>query len=395
MLDKKYDVVLVGLGFANAILAYRLKQLKPELNVLAVEKKDTLGGDYTWSFFSTDLEPSQQEWVSPLIGHRWDRHELIFPKFSRVIPVPYAAIPSENLYRALGELGTEILLEARAVDLRPDKVMLEDGRAIEAACVFDGRGLREHSRFATGYQKFVGIDVTLEEPHRLTAPIIMDATVEQLDGFRFLYTLPWGSHSLMLEDTRYSETPDIDIEAYRRGMIEYGASRGWKVTSVDRVESGCLNVPMAHDPELHNDWEKGVPVVGIRAGIFHPITSYAAPPAIRLADRIAGLDRLESRPVAEQVRKSIPKILPPLGLFHFLNRMLFLAAGPRERYRVLQYFYTKNDGFVSRFYAGKMKWFDYLNLGFGVPPVNPIKILKIFSTPNPPVDERGAVAGTA
>jgi len=380
---EKYDVVLVGLGFANGILAYRLKQQRPDLRMLIVEKKEKLGGEYTWSFFATDLEPEEMEWVSPLIGQRWDRHEIIFPKFSRTLPTPYHAIPSENLYQALENLGVEVLLGSTAAELAPGRVVLESGRAVEAGCVFDGRGLREGSRFATGYQKFVGIDVTLEKPHNLSAPIIMDATVEQQDGFCFMYTLPWGPDTLMFEDTRYSETPDIDIEGYKRGMIEYGAARGWKVKSVDRVEFGCLNVPMEHDPELQNDWKKGVPVVGIRAGIFHPITSYAAPPAIRLAERIARLPQLESRAVAEFVQKSIPAVLPPLGLFHVLNRMLFLAAPPKERYRVLQYFYTKNDGFVARFYAGKLKPLDYLNLFIGVPPVNPLRIYRLFSKPKP------------
>ena len=36
-----------------------------------------------------------------------------------------------------------------------------------------------------------------------------DATVEQLDGFRFLYTLPFGPDQLLVEDTRYSDGPAL------------------------------------------------------------------------------------------------------------------------------------------------------------------------------------------
>ena len=38
----------------------------------------------------------------------------------------------------------------------------------------------------------------------------MDATVEQQDGYRFVYCLPFTSTSVFVEDTYYQDTPMLD-----------------------------------------------------------------------------------------------------------------------------------------------------------------------------------------
>ena len=69
---------------------------------------------------------------------------------------------------------------------------LVDGRRLTAPLVIDARGPRRSRRLVLGWQKFLGQEVRLAAPHGLARPIIMDATVSQLDGYRFLYVLPTG-----------------------------------------------------------------------------------------------------------------------------------------------------------------------------------------------------------
>jgi lycopene beta-cyclase len=49
--------------------------------------------------------------------------------------------------------------------------------------------------------------------------------------------------------------------------------------------------------------------------------------------------------------------------------MLFRAAQPDERYRVLQRFYGLREPLMARFYAGRLTPFDKARIVSGVPPV--------------------------
>ena len=57
------------------------------------------------------------------------------------------------------------------------------------------------------------------------------------------------------------------------------------------------------------------------------------------------------------------------GFYRLLNRMLFRAASPPERYRVLQRFYCLPQPLVERFYAGQASLADKLRILVGKPPV--------------------------
>jgi lycopene beta-cyclase len=49
--------------------------------------------------------------------------------------------------------------------------------------------------------------------------------------------------------------------------------------------------------------------------------------------------------------------------------MLFRAAAPRLRYRVLEHFYRLDEELIGRFYAGRSTLFDKARILSGRPPV--------------------------
>ena len=49
--------------------------------------------------------------------------------------------------------------------------------------------------------------------------------------------------------------------------------------------------------------------------------------------------------------------------------MLYRAAEPGERYRVLQHFYRLPEPLIARFYAGRVTWADRVRVLSGRPPV--------------------------
>ena len=52
-----------------------------------------------------------------------------------------------------------------------------------------------------------------------------------------------------------------------------------------------------------------------------------------------------------------------------LNKMLFIAADPDQRYKVLQRFYGLDASLISRFYAGQSTFADKVRVLSGKPPV--------------------------
>jgi lycopene beta-cyclase len=57
------------------------------------------------------------------------------------------------------------------------------------------------------------------------------------------------------------------------------------------------------------------------------------------------------------------------GFYRMLNRMLFGAASPPERYRVLEHFYRLPPATIGRFYAGRSTLLDKARILSGRAPV--------------------------
>jgi lycopene beta-cyclase len=110
--------------------------------------------------------------------------------------------------------------------------------------------------------------------------------------------------------------------------------------------------------------------VGLRAPLFHPVTGYSLPEAAALADDIATAPELTSSAIAERVRARVRRRWREGGFLRTLNRMMFLAAEPAERYRVLQRFYRLPEPLIERFYAGRLNLADRMRILTGVPPVS-------------------------
>ncbi|OYX89235.1 MAG: lycopene cyclase, partial [Caulobacter sp. 35-67-4] len=233
------DVVLVGGGLANGLIALRLKALRPDLRVIMLERDSRIGGEHTWCHFETDVSPAISGWLRPLIVHRWSGYDVRFPGHQRSLETRYLAITSQRLHEAVtAVLGSDVWLGATVSDVSPHQVTLSDGRRITAAAVIDGRGPRRSRSLVLGWQKFLGQGVRLTAPHGLARPIVMDATVSQLDGYRFVYVLPLDATRLLIEDTRYSDGADLDHAELRAAIAAYAAQQGWTIAAVEREEHG-------------------------------------------------------------------------------------------------------------------------------------------------------------
>ena len=383
---KAADIIIVGGGLSGGLIAWRLQQLRPELKTLLIENGDHLGGDHTWSFHGSDITPAQLDWLAPLISYRWASQTVRFPQYCRDLSTPYLSISSAQFDHVLGAaLADRLRLGAPVSAVMPGSVTLQSGETLFASAVIDCRGPRQSPHMALGFQKFVGLEIELANPHGLVAPIIMDARVDQKDGYRFVYVLPFDAHRLLVEDTRYADGDQLDEAAIVQDIGTYVDSQGWTRAKTLRKEQGVLPIALAGDIDAFWASEpEGIALGGMRAGLFHPLTGYSLPDAVALADAIAYAPELDGKAFYELTKEFAAARWRERGFFRLLTRMLFLAAKPSERYKVLERFYKMRQPLIERFYAARPRWHDKARLLAGKPPV---PISKAFSC----LDERNVL----
>ena len=370
----EFDVILVGGGLTNGLLAWQLKQIKPWLSFVVLEQSSSLGGHHTWSFHQQDISPSALKWLRPLISADWPYYDVKFPKFERRISSPYFSIRSSQFHEViLKELNGCVRFNSLVLSLDSHSVTLDTGEKLRAKVVVDGRGLslEDIQNNYCGYQKFVGINVTLKNPHGLKGPILMDARVAQVDGFRFLYCLPWSEKELLIEDTRYSIQTDLDSEILTKKILDYCSEQKWEIQSIESSETGCLPLPVQEKflSGGHSCFEKfKTPItVGMRGGFFHPTTGYSFPSAVLTVENLIAAHDVHTWPdrhlrfCREQLKKQ--------KFYIWLNRVLFGALKPEKRYQFLQHFYQLPDSLIHPFYANQMNAKKIFKFFMRKPPV--------------------------
>src|SRR5690606_39072626 len=126
--------------------------------------------------------------------------------------------PRDTRYRSLAPRDFAACLQDRLPDgtirtgavaesLSAGNVALVGGERLSAGAVIDCRGFAPTPWLQGGWQVFLGRQLRTAQPHGVQRPVIMDAQVDQLGGYRFVYGLPLGEHDLFLEDTYYQDTP--------------------------------------------------------------------------------------------------------------------------------------------------------------------------------------------
>ncbi len=365
-----YDLILAGGGLANALIAWRLHMRRPGLRILLLEQDAHVGGNHTWSFHDSDLSADERAWTAPLVSHRWPHYDVVFPQLRRTLDGGYASIASHDFARVVEPaLGAALRTGARVREVGPTAVTLEDGARLQARAVIDGRGMRASNSLALGWQTFLGQELLLAEPHGLAAPVIMDASVAQQGGYRFVYLLPFDARRILVEDTHYVDRAAIDAGRLRANVAAYAQARGWRIDAVLREERGALPIVLAGDFERYWDGIAGQPCAGLRAGLFHSTTGYSLPHAVRLADAVCALPDLDAPALFAAIRAVARREWRRQRFFRLLNRMLFLAGSPDLRWRVMQRFYRLPAPLIANFYAGRLGLADKARLLSGKPPV--------------------------
>jgi lycopene beta-cyclase len=361
-------IFIMGGGLSGALTAIRIAQLHPAAHIEIIEKASVLCGEHTWSCHEADLRNTP--WLTELVDQTWPNYSVRFPGMTRSFSTPYHSIRSPELRKKMARYSKiTYRMNAEVVHASDQIIRLSDDTELQGDLIFDARGFSGPSDIGRGgYQKFIGWDIEFTEPHSFRSPCIMDASVDQSDGYRFLYYLPWSDRTCLVEDTYYQNGPEISEPEMTARILTELDRQGLRVKRWLRCEQGVLPIPGRMIPR--SPQKAGTPLtIGVRGGFFHATTGYSLPFAGRVAHFIGqnlelGLPKLRS-----EINRFGSQLRAQNRFNGFLNRMLFQAAPTDQRYRLLERFYRLPAPLIERFYGGETTVGDRLKILWGRPPV--------------------------
>ena len=361
------DVAILGGGLSGGLCALAIAEHAPHLRVALVEQADRLAGNHTWCCHGSDLASawgrSMGRWFRPLVKYHWSDYQVKFPNFDRTIAGEYLCVPSDALEsevaKVMARSGARLLLGERVQSASASQVALESGKRLHAGLVLDARGSQDRKGGA-GFQKFVGWEIETREAASGLGhiPIFMDATVEQVDGYRFVYVLPMSATRFLVEDTYFSRSRVLARDIVADRLRAYLVGRGVDRYEIVREESGILPMPWRTDTDLATV-DLAPVAIGYRAGLFHPATGYSLGLAAQTAERIARAaadgpsDSLHSlaSSIVDDLRAELDV---NLRFARALNLLAFRTLpGGWLRSLVFAAVYRLSPDLLARFYAGR------------------------------------------
>jgi lycopene beta-cyclase len=390
---QEYDYVLVGGGLQNSLIALSLRRIRPQARVAMVERAERFGGNHLWCFHGSDVSDPVRRALGSAVTRRWSRSRVQFWNGERYFDQPYYGVESRALDAWLRQPSTQAFtpyLEHSASEITKNTVTLDSGEVLRARLVVDSRGPDVAEVGGTGYQKFHGIELLVEplggDRHGKSPSLIeadtatlMDARVDQTDGFRFFYVLPFSNpgdavQRLFVEETFFSGSPALQSDASRERILEYVEALGYRVLAEERSEDGLLAMPYGRSPK---PTFRAPLIAGYAGGWFHPGTGYSFPVAARLAEHIA---RTEPEAVFDaDYARLASKHQSQVRYTKWLNRLLFNAFPADARWNVLERFHRLPEDTIRRFYALELSSEDKAKILCGRPPRG-LSFTQLFKT---------------
>jgi lycopene beta-cyclase len=283
-----YEFVILGAGCSGLSLCYYLLEEGVDAPILILDRKESFEDDRTWCFW--DVEPTPFTHLALKEWRSWSFASATGGVTQTTRRYPYKYLAARDFYEhALSRLARSpnvtVRLGEKAADYaeRSGEVRIEtsDG-TVSARHVFDGRGLppgspafEEARRRAVWVpQKFLGLRVRAErlvfDPVCCT---LMDFSVDQSRGLRFVYVLPTGEREALVENVYLSEAEvtagehRAEIGAYLEGTYKLPPD-GYEVLGEERgyIPMTDHAFPRRLGQRIHN--------IGMFGGETRPSTGY-------------------------------------------------------------------------------------------------------------------------
>ena len=357
---KRDGLIIVGGGLAGSLAALALARARPEVPLLLIEESSRFGGNRLWSFVEGEIDEADCWLVDPLVSLDWPAHYVSFPEYSRKLKIGYHSIRSEDLDRELRGIlqPDQYRLDTKAVAVRDTEITLPGGEKIRADGVIDARGAAHLSMIEVGWRKFLGREYSFPRPHRVDLPVLVDATVDQVDGCHFFHCLPLSENRLLVEDTYYSDSPELDHAQLGQRITAYLDLRGWRGGTFEREYSGAL--PLALGDDVQALWRGGsarVAKFGTRGGFFHPSTGYSLADAVRTAALLSRQKDFSGDALHDLFEAEAGHLWRKREFYRSFNAAL-LDAPVWDRHKILSALHKLDPSLIKRFHACQLNMID-------------------------------------
>jgi lycopene beta-cyclase len=369
-----YDVVFIGLGAANSLLALRLGesgQLKGK-SIAVIEPAAFAPLDRTFCFWSTPAEIEGLQ-LKSLITHSWQTVDVPGIASECIAPLQYYHIPGSavrlNAVQALQQHGTRFI-ESR---VEADPSAHPAGFAIPTAFgtihalrVFDSRppefaAPKQHQ--AHLLQSFQGWVINTTEPvFDQNKMVLMDFNVPQNGTTQFMYVLPFSPQKALVELTRFGKQVLSDEEA--RPILKTYTEQLSTSFEIEALESGAI--PMSTCPTDYRDYGSAWINTGTRANLLKASTGYA----------FLAMAKDAMRKTAESNSGEVLAESKSSNRFAFYDRLLLkiLEQQPEQGKRIFESLFRNTPiSKVLRFLTEKSGLSDELKMFAGLPVVLFIK----------------------
>ena len=362
---KRDGLLIAGGGLAGSLAAIAIARSRPEVPLMLVEEGESFGGsDRLWCFQEDELDEQGLALISPLISHRWPGYYVAFPGQSRKFKSALAAVRTADVDRAVRETlrPDQYRLGTKAVAVREDELILLGGEKLKADGAIDARGAANLSMLDLGWRKSMAREYLFAQPHQVDRPVLIDATVDQHDGYRFMQCIPFTELRMRIEDCYFSDSPEIDAEASVARLDAYLAKRRWEAAQVEREETSAL--PVALGGDFGAFWRVGgarVAKFGLRGGFFHPASGSTLADAVRTALLLATQREFDGATLHDLFEREATSLWRNRDTYRSFNAAIFKAG--HDRRGMFDELYRSDPTFIARFQSDAMGMLDRMRLG--------------------------------
>lgn len=367
------DIAIVGGGLSGALLALALNARCPGLDVRLVEASRVIGGDALWSFAEADVAPEHRWLVAPAVAHMW-RGYRIGGTGGETLAGGYYALSSERLdAHVRATLPANALMTGRRVAaVTRSSVVLVGGDRIRANGVIDTRGAVDCAALDLQWRQFVRQHLVLATAHGQRTPGLQSVEGPETET-AFVRSLPLGEEAMLVEANLLGEAQEPEFGRLRAQINRHAQGHGWPVDYVAQEQHGVLPICLGGDFERY--WNAGgvqVPKLGARAALFHPVSGYALPDAVRLARSVAGLERFDGPYLHDELFERARTVWQQRSFYRLYARLLYRAADGDARRDMFEHFCRLDPAIISRFHAAASTRVDKLKI-IGTRPRVPLR----------------------
>ncbi|HEY5711118.1 MAG TPA: lycopene beta-cyclase CrtY [Allosphingosinicella sp.] len=360
---RRDGIVIAGGGLAGSLAALAMARMRPDVPLLIVEESARFGDTRPRAFADGELDPEGLDLLGPLSEHRWPGFYVAFPGFSRNLKADQSGIASDAVHKAM--LATldpkQYRLGTRVVAVREDALVLDGGETIKAEGAIDARGVANLSMLDLLYEARLERDYLFKTPHRVDRPVMIDATVDQAGGLRFVQCLPLAEDRLVLADVCISERAQPDEQAEAR-LDAYVATRGWQRRKLLSEWTAVRPLPFGGDFAAF--WRLGgarVAKLGLRGGFFHPLSGRTVADAARNALLLARQADFSGDALHDLFEDEARTLWKKREFLRSVTAAI-AQAKPEERRGLIESLFRLDPGVIGRLRADRLGMIDRMRV---------------------------------